>query len=168
MNIVIGSTTELHFELDDQSDIVVNHVARDNPRPVLIVPDYQPQENETIVVAYDGGIQSSRALHMALLMGVLDKKHKVHVVSIAQDHFDIEKRAQQALIMLKNHDIEAQLHILEKSKSVATVLMAAMTSLDATMLVMGGYSHGSLRETFFGSNTRDILKSCKIPIFLHH
>lgn len=165
--IVVGRTTDLHFELDDDTDVVVNHVARDNPRPVLIIPgDDLPEEN-TVIIAYDGRLQSSRALHMAILINMLQGSN-IHIVTI-DDHAEHAKyHADQAQKMLANHGLNASTHVCAKESSILDVINKKIDELQASMLIMGGYSHSAIRETLFGSNTRDILRNVKIPIFVHH
>jgi len=67
--IVVGKDTNFHFATSDQTGETVKRLLRDNPRPVIVMPDELPQ-GENVMLAYDGSLQSSRALHMFLLAGV--------------------------------------------------------------------------------------------------
>jgi nucleotide-binding universal stress UspA family protein len=164
--IVIGKTTDLHFELDEDSDMTVKHIARDNPRPLILVPEEAPETN-AVMVAYDGSLQASRSLHMFLLLGLAKGKH-LHIVC---GHKLIDKAeivAKRAVRLCEAYGIKVIYHPLELSGTVADQLLVAVADLKASILVMGGFSHTLIHETFFGSCTKTLMKSSPIPLFMYH
>lgn len=165
--IVIGKTTDLHFELDEDTDITVKHIARDNPRPLILVPETIP-ETKGIMIAYDGSLQASRSLHMFLLLG-LAKGHDVHIVSGDKNLDKAAVVAKRAMRMCEAHGVKATYHPLEMhAGSVAEHLLDKVKELKVSMLVMGGFSHTLIHETFFGSCTKTLMKNSPVPLFMFH
>jgi len=164
--IIIGQTTDFHFDLDEDSDITVKHVARDNPRPVIIVPANAPQSDK-VTVAYDGSLQASRSLHMFLLLGISESS-SIEIVSINKDIEVAEALAQQAAKMCHIYDRQTSHYPIASSDDPAQTLLSFINNRDTGLLVMGGFSHTFIREALFGSNTKTLLKQCKVPIFIHH
>ncbi len=164
--IVIGKTTDFHFKLDEDTDMTVKHVARDNPRPLILTPESFPTSSH-IMVAYDGSLHASRALHMFLLLG-LGAGNDLHIVC-GQKHLDkADVTARRAVKMAQAYGVTAHYHSFQVSGNIPDALLDKAQELQAGMLVMGGFSHNLLHETFFGSCTKTLMKNSPIPIFLHH
>lgn len=164
--IVIGKTTDFHFDLDDDSDVTVRHIARDNPRPLYIVPE-NPAKGNKVLVALDESLQSSRALHMFLLLK-LPQNRAVDILSIHDDLEQAENIANRGLRMCLSHGVEASVRTLTTTADRAETIMKAAQELNAGLLVMGGFSHSLLKEVLFGSCTKSIMENSRIPLFLHH
>lgn len=164
--IIIGKTTDFHADLDEDSDLTVKHLARDNARPIMIVPETLPDSNK-VLVAFDGSLQASRSIHMFLLLGLADGKD-IHIVSLNKD-IDIAKvNATRAHNLFSAYGMDSQTEGLEQRGNLADQLIDYAHGLTASMMVMGGFSHTAIREAFFGSATKTILKKCTFPLFLHH
>jgi nucleotide-binding universal stress UspA family protein len=164
--IVMGQRANFHFDMDDESDLAVKHLAHDNPRPVIVVPaSYHPGED--ILVAYDGSVGASRSLHMFILLG-LAKGKKVHVLSCDEDGDIAAAHAQQADRLLQAHGIEAKKHTLITSGKISDHIVAQAEKLKIALLVMGAYSHTPLHDVFFGSATKKLMATATFPLFLHH
>ena len=50
----------------------------------------------------------------------------------------------------------------------AEVILEQARQLGARLLVMGAYGQPAIREFFFGSVTRTVLKESPVPLFLYH
>lgn len=109
---------------------------------------------ETALIAWDGGVQSARALRAAvpLLAGC----SAVHVLTVSGEK-DSEFPATESLRYLARHGIKAELHEVAKAGSVEETIAGAAARLGAALLVMGAYSHTRLREFVFGGVTRYFL-----------
>ena len=164
--ILIGQTTDFHYELEEETDIIVKHVAHDNPRPLIIVPPHDIQ-SRSILIAYDGTIQSARALHIFLLLG-LSEGREVHIVSVDKHKEDADRLASQAMRMCKVYGIDAQIHGVVTRSDPSKVILKKIEDLNIGMVVMGAFGHASIREVFFGTTTSNLMKKCKVPLFLHH
>ena len=164
--IVIGKTTDFHFDLDTESDITVKHIIRDNPRPMIVVtsPDFN---GEQVLIAYDGSLQAARALHMYLLLG-LAKDKKVHVISIARQKAEANDMANSARKMCETYGVDVTSEGIVSHKPPEDIIKAKATEIDAHMIVMGAFGHHGLREIFFGSCTEHMMKQSSVPLFVHH
>lgn len=170
--IIMGKTTDLHFELEEDSDIVVMHIAREASRPLFLISEtLSPREvaksTEEVMVAFNGGVQSSRAIHMFILLGLATNKN-IHIVSIDKEIEIAQAHTKRAFNLFKAYGIEASCHPLTQKGSLEDQLLRKSQDLKATMLVMGGFSHTALRETFFGSTTKAMMRGFTYPIFMHH
>jgi nucleotide-binding universal stress UspA family protein len=116
-------------------------------------------------VAWNGSIESAHALRLAMPM--LARARGVHLITV--DGRENDFAASQARDYLALHGIAAELHEWPLRESgIATTLIAAAESLDASYLVMGAYGHSRLREAVLGGATRDLLESSPIPLVLAH
>ncbi len=164
--IVIGKTTDFHFEFDDDSDLTVKHLARDNARPLFIIPETVP-DSMAVIVAFDGSLQASRAIHMFILLG-LAKDKDIHIVSLNKDLNQAEFNATRAHNLFSAHGFKTSAKWYELKGNLGEQLIGHAHDVNAGMMVMGGFSHTALREAFFGSATKSIMKKCDFPLFLHH
>ena len=164
--IVIGKTTDFHFDLDEDSDMTVRHIARDNPRPLMIIPE-NPAKGGKILVALDNSLQSSRALHMFLLLG-LAMGDEVEVLSIHEDEELATIIAERGVRMCALYNVKASARPIHAAGNKGELILRAAKDVQASMLVMGGFSHSFFRELFFGSCTKKLMAGAKIPVFLHH
>ena len=119
------------------------------------------------MVAYDGSLQVARSLHVFLLLG-LAKGKELHIVSGHKNVDKAEVVAKRAVAMCEAHGVKAKHHTIEINGSVAERLLDKQQELDASMLVMGGFSHTMIREAIFGSCTKTLMKDCPVPVFMHH
>lgn len=164
--IVIGQTTEFHYALEQPNDLTVKQVARDNPRPLLVVPE-TVVDSQRVLIAYDGSLQSARALHMFLLLGMGENKD----VDILTLHKKQEKAlliAKSAQDLCKKYNINATVHALEESKRASEIILEQAKILHTHMIVMGAFSNPTIREVLFGSNTLDLIEKSKAMLFIHH
>ncbi|MFN7709983.1 MAG: universal stress protein [Holosporales bacterium] len=166
--VVMGQTTDFHFELDDDSDITTKHVARECARPVLLVPTKPvAADSRKVLVAYDGSSPASRALHLFLLLG-FGKGREIEVLTINPDRKEAEEISTNAVKMCQSYGIKCSPHIVIADDNYAhTILQFAQQHADA-MIVMGAFSHNILREALFGSCTKSMLKEATVPLFINH
>jgi nucleotide-binding universal stress UspA family protein len=98
---------------------------------------------------------------------LLDLSQEVHIVTINPDNAEAIRHADCAIDFLGFHGIKAQRHTFTTS-SPATAIIEQANRLKAGMLVMGAFGQPVIREFFFGSVTRTILKEMICPLFLYH
>lgn len=164
--IIIGQTTDFNYELEEETDSIVKHVAQDIPRPLIIAPPYQVQ-SDTILIAYDGTIQSARALHIFLLLGLTEGKN-IHIVSVNKSKTEAVNIASQAQRMCKVYGINAEVHGVATRSDAAKIILEKVDELNIGMVVLGAFGQTSLRQVIFGSTTSQLMKKSKVPLFLHH
>lgn len=166
--LVIGKDADFHSSTSVETAVSVKQLIKDNPRPVIITsPTLPNQDSVHILVAYDGTLASSRALHMAILLGVFKGK-KVHIATINSDEKVVEDLLNTAAKLCQNHGIQAHLHPLVTTKKPAKALVDLSNELKPFMIVMGAYGHSGLAYFFAGSCVKDLLQSTDIPIFVYH
>jgi nucleotide-binding universal stress UspA family protein len=135
--------------------------------PVLAVPrsarGFDPLGVATI--AWDGSLEASNALRMALPM--LRRAAAVHVVTVTHGHRDFP--AADAAVYLARHAVSAELHErAAEGRSTAAALLDAAASLGAAYMVMGAWGHTRLREAMLGGATRDMLQTGNLPLLMAH
>ena len=163
--ILLGQRS--HFEFGRESDPgqTVGRIIQDCPRPVVVVPAAS-DGGESIVVAYDGSLQASRALWAFEASG-LGCGAKVHVVTVGDRRY-ATRNAERAIVFLASHGIDATHEVVVTSQPPAESIIEKVESLDAGLLVMGAYGQPVLREFFIGSVTRTVLNESPVPIFCFH
>lgn len=150
---------------------MIEAVLFESGRPVLVVPYVQraPAGFGTVLVAWDGSVAASRAVHDALPL--LAKARKVEVATVAASA-GWEKPAEHlGLSMtrhLTRHGIAATTVTLTSAGDVANTLLSHMADAGTDLLVMGGYGHSRLREIVLGGTTRAILASMTAPVLMAH
>ncbi|KRA65025.1 universal stress protein UspA [Caulobacter sp. Root655] len=136
----------------------------DEQRPVVVA---RPglKVGGTVLVAWDGGKEASRALRTALPL--LEKASSV-VVAGAPDassrSFDLDRLVQ----FLAARGVTATARVLTGSGDAAGLLLGAAREVGADMLVAGAFGHPRLQEFIFGGTTRSLLNSDGPSLFLSH
>lgn len=136
----------------------------DEQRPVVVA---RPglKVGGTVLVAWDGGKEASRAMRTALPL--LQKASSV-VVAGAPDAssraFDLSRLVE----FLAARGVTAQTRVLEGSGDAAGLLLAAARDVGADFLVAGAFGHPRLQEFIFGGTTRNLLNNDGPSLFLSH
>jgi nucleotide-binding universal stress UspA family protein len=134
-------------------------------RPIVAAPD-ESVTGQAIVVAYDGSLQAARTLHAFISTG-LAARHRVHVVSVAQEPLQAARCGNRAIEYLASHGVGATLSAAA-ADDPARQIMDLAANVQAGLIVMGAYGQPRIREFFLGSVTRTILAECRVPLFLYH
>lgn len=163
--ILLGQQTHFHIETQPQPDDTLTRVLQNSPRPVVTVPEKLP-DGRCVVIAYDSSLQAARTLQVFQAL-MLESWQEVHVLSVDGDRVEAARRADRAAEFLRFHGVTAQAHVLESSSPTPVILEQA-ERLGAELVVMGAYGQPTLREFFFGSVTRTMLRESRIPLFLYH
>jgi nucleotide-binding universal stress UspA family protein len=137
-------------------------------RGALLVPPTQLHPvHRHAVIAWDGGIAASRALAMALPMLV----HAERVSLFSRPEKMLPETA--SLVALQTylawHGIEAAAAALsDPVLEIGADLLATCRASEATLLVMGAFSHGAARERLLGGVTQHVLEHATIPVLMAH
>ena len=164
--VIMGKTADFHCDLDESSDYTVKHVARDNPRPLVVIP-YQTINSGHILVTLDGSVAAARALHMFLLLG-LANDHNIEVLSIHKESELAQHIATRGVRMCQAHGIQASSHIIADHGHEAERILEYANDMRSQMIVMGGFSHSGIKQALFGSCSQYILQHSTIPLFMYH
>jgi nucleotide-binding universal stress UspA family protein len=168
--IVIGRETNFHGGENHHIGGTVEKLLENNPRPLIVAPetDFSKANDEVVVVAFDGDVTSSRAMHMFLLLG-LAKGREVHVVSVDADSDKANATADRGAALFRSHGYAALANGVASKGKVSDAVLGAISSVGAGRLVMGAHGHeGRLRRMFVGSTTTRLLTASPVPVFVHH
>jgi nucleotide-binding universal stress UspA family protein len=136
----------------------------DEQRPVLVA---RPglKVGGTVLVAWDGGKEASRAMRTSLPL--LQKAATVVVAgapSASSRNFDLER----LVGFLAARGVTATTKVLDGSGDAAGLLLGAAREVGADVLVAGAFGHPRLQEFIFGGTTRTLLNSDGPSLFLSH
>ena len=153
-------------QADDQRRTAFEAALVGAARPLLLVPQGGTEHiGRTIAVAWNGSVESSRALVGA--MPLLKQADELHVLTAAGARIEVEQATALAGY-LGWHGLNAQQHALYPESSAGAALLAKAKELGADLLVMGGYGHSRLRELIFGGVTRHVLHHYDLPVLITH
>ena len=164
--IVLGRCTHFDYELSSRGDNTLTRVLKDSPRPVVSVPN-APHQGETVIVAYDGSLQASRALYAFEASG-LARSRPVCVVGVAAMRGEAGRFTSRAVDFLRLHDIPAEERPVQTQNHPSQVILDEIRRRDAGLLVMGAYGRPTLKEFAIGSVTSTLLDESTVAIFCHH
>jgi nucleotide-binding universal stress UspA family protein len=146
---------------------VLEQVLRFAARPVVCVPDTPPVNNrELVLVAYDGSVQAARAIQAFQSVGLANRR-QIHLLTVAQHHAN-RYAAEVAADYLRSHGHDVALHVEPTQVPAAKVILSEAERLHAGLIVMGSYGQPVLKELFFGSVTKTVLRDSKVPLLLYH
>ena len=136
----------------------------DEQRPVVVA---RPglKVGGTVLVAWDGGKEASRAMRTSLPL--LQKASSVVVAgapAASSRAFELER----LVAFLAARGVTATTKVLEGSSDAAGLLLGAARDVGADFLVAGAFGHPRLQEFIFGGTTRSLLNSDGPSLFLSH
>lgn len=143
------------------------------PCPVLVVPDAAPAVTapSRILIAWDGGMEASRALRAALPL----LRHAAGVAAatfnpaIALTATDAAATPLAALSRyLGHHGIAVDALPQADSVNVGRSLLALAERHGIDLIVMGSYTHSRVREVVLGGVTRTMLAESDIALLMSH
>jgi nucleotide-binding universal stress UspA family protein len=138
-------------------------------RLVILVPQgyTAAAKLDMVLIAWDETAPAARALADALPL--LERADRVELVTVMEPRRGSGDQPPERIIeLLARHRIKAQFRSLANSGGVAGTLFSQAASIQADLLVMGGYGHSRLRELVLGGTTRTMLMSMTIPTFMAH
>jgi nucleotide-binding universal stress UspA family protein len=138
--------------------------------PVLVMRGDHAPKFDTVAIAWDGGLEASRAAKAALMF--LRAAEQVIIIQAvaALDEFD-QKLTDPSRLQdwMTRHDIKASVHTTTASHDAAADILEACAALGVDLLVSGAYGHSRAREFIFGGVTRTLIKTTTSPsLFLSH
>jgi nucleotide-binding universal stress UspA family protein len=137
-------------------------------RPALMVPEIvEGDPLRHVAVAWNGSLESARVVGQSIAL-----LHKADRVSIIQAPGPDEGNTELADLSayLRWHGIAAESHDLRPAtdKSAGELILDEVDRLDASMLVMGAYTHSRLRQFLLGGVTQHVVTHARVPILMTH
>ena len=138
-------------------------------RPVLVVGESASSlDLRSVMVAWNDSREARRAIDDAIpMLRLADKVTVVEVVDKGRDPA-VETRMGDVAGWLKRHGIVAATRIEQGAGEAPSVLEAVARSLDAGVVVAGGYGHSRFREWVLGGVTREYLLQPPRCTFISH
>ena len=162
--VVIGKRGEDVHEANKYLGANLEPVVRATHGSVLVcAPQYTPITR--VAIAYDGSANAYKALEYVikhpLFAGI--EFHLVGVASTSErDTLQLEKAA--GILRQTHHNVQ----VYYGDGFVEDVLREYIAQHDINLLLMGAYSHSTLRSLFIGSTTNAMLQSCPVSVLLFH
>jgi len=162
--VVIGKRGEDVHDSNKYLGANLEPVVRATHGSVLVcAPQYTPITR--VAIAYDGSANAYKALEYVikhpLFAGV-----EFHLVGVApineRDTLQLEKAA--GILRQTHHNVQ----VYYGDGFVEDVLREYIGQHDINLLLMGAYSHSTLRSMFIGSTTNAMLQSCPVSVLLFH
>ena len=153
----------------DDTHASLHSVLFEAGRPVLLIPPGgESPIADKIVIAWNGSEQAARAVAFSLPLlagaseiGIYDRAEPKDIRSGRGPAELVEHLARHGLIATP---LEGE----HESGLVAEDLLHACRHCAADLLVMGGYTHGRMRELLLGGVTRQILAEATLPVLMVH
>ncbi|MES2034850.1 MAG: universal stress protein [Pseudomonadota bacterium] len=139
-------------------------IVADEQRPTIVARSGLKADG-TVVVAWDGGKEASRAARTALPL--LEKAKRVVILSApaaSSRNFDATRLQQ----FFGERGVQAEVETLSDGGDAAQLLLSAAGRLSADVLVAGAFGHPRLQEYIFGGTTRTLLNNDGPSLFLSH
>ncbi|WP_199098806.1 universal stress protein [Dyella sp. ASV21] len=140
--------------------------------PSLLLPSAWSGQSDfkRIVVAWNGSLESVRAIHSALPF--LRRATEVWLIDgEAPAYEDEQERAPHfdPVIYLGDHGVQVRTHRLQvTNRDAGAALLREVSQHHADLLVMGAYGHSRVRERVLGGATRYVLEHAPLPILMQH
>ena len=134
-------------------------------RPVLLASHEAPSRiGETVLLAWNRGIQAGRALISAIPF--LQSASKVVILMVTTGAKQ-GPEPEEIVANLAWHEVDAEVKRLEPdSRSVGEALLDEASAISADLLVMGAYSQSRLRDRVPGGVTKAILNRADVPVLM--
>jgi nucleotide-binding universal stress UspA family protein len=151
---------------------IVEGVLFHSGRPALIAPPGWKGTGigKRVVVAWDASREATRALSEA--QSILEKAEKITVVTVDAKpkmfgHGD--QPGANIAAHLARRGLPADVRNVDSmGRSASLAILEEAMTLNADLVVMGGYAHSRLRELVFGGATRELLRTASVPLLMAH
>lgn len=151
-------------------ELLIETVLFESGVPVLLVPyigapDFNPNN---VVIAWDGSLTATRAVHAAIPL--LHKSDKITVLLVEKKGGDASVQpGADIATYLARHGLDVTIQtITNPQASIADTLLNHVSDNGNDLVVMGGYGHSRMREFLFGGATKEILSAMTVPVLMAH
>jgi nucleotide-binding universal stress UspA family protein len=147
---------------------VLEQVLLSGGRPLLVAPAKPARRPvSTVMVCWKETAEAARAVGAALPL--LVKAERVVLLGVKERDPSLASGLDDLSSQLAWHGINADVDFRSSvTGSVREVLLSAIRSHDADLVVMGAYGHSRARQTIFGGFTHSVLESSEIAALLMH
>ncbi|MEM7223868.1 MAG: universal stress protein [Pseudomonadota bacterium] len=139
--------------------------------PTLLVPyiGYRETPGERVMVAWDGGRESARAVTDALPFLSAAESVILLLVDGKSKAANGEEPGSDLARHLARHGCRVEVQSVESGNlSIGDTILSRLADQAVDLLVMGAYGHSRLRELVLGGVTRHILGHMTVPVLMSH
>ena len=141
-------------------------------QPVLLVPNGlgQPALDKLVtgpaLISWNGSIEATRAVSQALdlLRGITD----VRVLSVKEGKKDRHPASDLVRYLAWEGVTAAVIEPSQTTGSAAEQILVTAKTIAAGFVLMGGYSHGRLRQLMLGGVTSHMMDHADLPVLMAH
>ena len=150
---------------------LVPYVMLNAARPVLVIPHSGqfPQPGDTVVVAWDGSMEATRAIGHAL---PLLRRARLVVLALLHAPVGHSQPARHPgadiAAYLSRHGVPVEVRQAVTTGDIGGALLSTAAETGADLLVMGGYGHARFREILLGGVTETVLRQMTVPVLMSH
>lgn len=136
-------------------------------RPALVIGDHMPDDLlRHVVIAWNGSLEGARTIGQSIAL--LHEAAHVTIFTVPGERANESSLADLGRY-LRWHGIVAGPPIVEfDGGSVGEALLATCRKQNASLLVMGAYTHSRVRQMLLGGVTRHVLDNASMPILMAH
>lgn len=137
-------------------------------RPILIAPRHaRPFVGRSVVVGWKETPEAARSL--AAAMPLLSAAERVILVMVAEGAAAQSPCIEDLAAQLAWHGVRAEPRCIRAGSGRAeAAILDVAAEVGAGLLVVGGYSHGPLREAVLGGVTSALIADAELPVFMMH
>ena len=141
-------------------------------QPVLLVPNgmAQPALDKLVsgpaLISWNGSIEATRAISQAL--DLLRGMKEVRVLSVVEGKKDRHPASDLVRYLAWEGVTASMIESTQATGSAAEQILATAKSLGAGFVLMGGYSHGRLRQLMLGGVTSHMMDHADLPVLMAH
>lgn len=168
---IVGQVYSDYIDTDISSDFYTQF-AINLGKPVLFLPnnitDNISTAFKTIIVAWDGGRESARA--MADALPFLKAANLVHVITVATTK-DPDKELPDVNVatFLSRHGVKVAIDRVDNINiDAAELTLIRASELKANLIVMGAFGHSRFSEFILGGMTRTMMQTMPLPVLMSH
>lgn len=140
----------------------LERIARSSTKPVFVAARaFKPIKR--FMIAYDGGTSAMKAVdHVARSPLFAGLECCLLMVGAENDENTKQLANAQAILEAGSFKVDAKI----VPGQAETVISSAVEEQGIDLLVMGAYGHSRIRSLIIGSTTSEMVRLCKIPVFL--
>lgn len=164
-DLIIASSASIAEPLKQ----VAESVLLQTRRPVMLISSRMPKDlTKKVLIAWDESPECWHAVSAALPF--MERAKETVILTIGKDKAVCNASQEKVRAYLNCHGIDAQMKVvLPGAGSIGEDILMAGSAEEATLIVMGAYSHSRLREMLFGGATHHVLKSAAAtPVLMAH
>lgn len=138
---------------------------------LILPPDWKaPAQFRRVLIAWDGSIEATRAIHAALPF--LQEAERVVLLDGGRRHVQEGQGYAprfEPFLYLSRQEIEVDpMCVTLPTHTAGAGLLDKAAQVGADLVVMGAFGHSLLRERTLGGATRYVLRHASMPVFLQH